>query len=155
MRDGSDRISGIFFLLFSGYVCIKGLQLGLGGWNRPGSGFLPFWSGATLGVLAILMLIQSLRHDQSSTAGEVQEEATLRPITLVLVSLVGYILLLKCLGFVVTTVLFVGFLLKTIERKGWMLTICVSLAVALGCYIIFERLLGSELPEGIQGLFGL
>jgi putative tricarboxylic transport membrane protein len=155
MKDSSDRISGIFFLLFSGYVCMKSLQMGLGGWHRPGPGFLPFWSGVALGILAVILLTQSLRQDKASAADEPKEKTNLKPITLVLISLVGYIILLEPLGFVITTVIFVGFLLKTIEKKGWILTIWVSLVVALSSYVVFEVLLGAELPKGIQETFGL
>jgi putative tricarboxylic transport membrane protein len=155
MKVVSDRISGIFCLLFSGYVCMKSLKLGLGGWRKPGSGFLSFWSGVALGILAVLMVIQSIRQNKSSAVEDVTEKTNLRPIILVLISLVGYIFLLEPLGFVITTVIFVGFLLKTVEKKGWILTLWVSLVVALGCYVIFEVLLGSELPKGIQELVGL
>jgi putative tricarboxylic transport membrane protein len=155
MNAVSDRISGIFLLLFSGYVCMKSLKLGVGGWHKPGSGFLSFWSGVALGTLAVLMVIQGIRQDKSSAVKDGTEKTNLRPIILVLISLVGYILLLEPLGFVITTVIFVGFLLKTIEKKGWILTIWVSLAVASGCYVIFEVLLGSELPKGIQEMLGL
>jgi putative tricarboxylic transport membrane protein len=155
MKDGSDRISGIFFLFFSGYVCMKSLQMGLGGVHKPASGFLPFWSGVALGVLAVILLIQSLREDRTSVADEAREKTNLKPITMVLMSLVGFILLLEPLGFVITTVIFVGFLLKTIEKKGWILTIWVSLVVALSSYVVFEVLLGAELPKGIQEIFGL
>lgn len=155
MKVVSDRISGIFCLLFSGYVCMKSLKLGLGGLRKPGSGFLSFWSGVAFGILAVLMVIQSIRQDKSSAVEDVTEKTDLRPITLVIISLVGYIFLLEPLGFVITTVIFVGFLLKTVEKKGWILTVWVSLLVALGCYVIFKVLLGSELPKGIQELVGL
>ncbi len=155
MKEGSDRLSGIFFLPFSGYVCIKSVQMGLGGWHKPGSGFLPFWSGVALGILAVLLLIQSLRQDKVPAGAEASEETNLKPITLVLISLVGYIILLEPLGFVFTTVIFVGFLLKMIEKKGWILTLWVSLVVAISSYLVFEVLLGSELPKGIQEILGL
>ena len=155
MKEGSDKISGIFFLLLSGYVCMKSLQMGLGGWHKPGSGFLPFWSGVGLGILAVILLIQSIRQDKASAAHEDKEETKLKPITMVLISLIGYIILLEPLGFLFTTVIFVGFLLKAIEKKGWILTIWVSLIVALSSYVVFEVLLGAELPKGIQETFGL
>jgi len=155
MKDASDRLSGIFFLLFSGYVCTKGLQLGLGEWHRPGSGFLPFWSGAILGILAMLMLVRSVLKAPSTGAREEKEATNWRPPALVLCALVVYIIFLERLGFIATTALFVGFLLKAIEKKGWLLILWVAVAVALGSYVVFEVLLGSGLPKGVQAIFGV
>jgi putative tricarboxylic transport membrane protein len=155
MKDASDKISGLFFLFFSGYVCMKGLQLRVGGFHRPGSGFLPFWSGVALGILALLLLLQAFVLNKTPKEEEGKEETNLKAMAVILFCLIGYVAVLELLGSVITTALFVGVLLKAVEKKGWFLTVWVSLLIALSCYFVFVVLLGSDLPRGIQELIGL
>lgn len=147
----TDKFVGIFFLLFSGYICWKSLQLGLGGVHKPGSGFISFWSGLSLGILALLMIIQNIWLNKANFTEGGEEKTHWRAIALILVSLFGYILFLNYLGFIITTTLFVGILLKIVEKKRWFLTIWVSLVIALGCYVVFKVWLQAELPKGIFG----
>lgn len=151
MKNLTDKISVTFFLLLSGYVCVKSLQWGLGTWHKPGSGFLPFFSGLSLGILTLLLLIQNIWLNKADAAGEGKEKTHLRPIIIILVSLFGYLLCLEHLGFIITTILFVGILLKIIEKKGWLLTTWVSLVITLGSYVVFKVWLQAELPKGFFG----
>ena len=147
----TDRFVAIFFLLFSGYVCWKSLQLGLGAFHKPGPGFISFWSGLFVGILASLMIIQSIRLKKANLAEEKKEKTNWKAIFTVFASFFSYILLLNYLGFTIMTTLFVGTLLKVIEKKRWILTIWVSLVIALGSYAVFKVWLQAELPEGIFG----
>ncbi len=67
-------------------------------------------------------------------------------------SLGAFALLLKPLGFLSTTFLFIGFFLKVVERKGWVTAALTALAVALASYGLFEICLQSQLPTGILGI---
>lgn len=146
-----DKRVGIFFLIFSGYVCWKSLQLGLGAFQKPGPGFIPFWSGLFLGSLSLLLLIQNIWLNKPNLAEEEKEKTNWRAIISVFASLFSYILLVSYLGFIITTILFVGILLKIIEKKGWFITTWVSLLLSLGSYIVFTVWLKAELPKGIFG----
>ncbi len=147
----TDKFVAIFFLLFPGYICWKSLQLGFGAFHKPGSGFISFWSGLSLGILALLMIIQNIRLNKTNFTEEEKEKTNWKAIFTVFASLFSYILLLNYLGFIITTTLFVGILLKSIEKKGWFLTTWVSLVIAFGSYVVFKVWLQAELPKGIFG----
>lgn len=147
----TDKVVGIFFLLFSIYICWKSLQLGLGAFHKPGPGFISFWSGLSLGILALLMIIQNIWFNKANLTEEGKEKTNWRAITSVFASIFAYILLLNYLGFIITTILFVWILLKSVEKKGWFLTTWVSLVIALGSYVIFKVWLMAELPKGFLG----
>jgi putative tricarboxylic transport membrane protein len=147
----TDKFIGIFFLLFSGYICWEGLQLGFGTWHKPSSGFIPFLSGFFLGILALLLLVQNIWLNKANFTEGKKEKTNWRAVFIVFASLFSYILLLNYLGFIITTILFVGTLLKIIEKKRWFLTMWVSLVIALGSYVVFKVWLQAELPEGIFG----
>lgn len=140
-----DRWIGLFFFLLSSYVCWQSLRLGLGTMHRPGPGFMPFYSGAVLGVLsAALLVLGFFRHAEE---GEPWERWF--RILLVAVSLFGFTELLEVLGFLPCTFLFIGFLLKVVERRGWGFSLAVSLLVSIVSYVVFDILLKAQLPAGI------
>lgn len=144
------RYPGIFFLALSVYVCAMSLRLNLGTLHKPGPGFIPFWSGVLLGVLTLIMLIQGMRFHQSSNREE-KEKTHWTPVILTLAALFVTIFIFEYLGFVVSTVFFVGFLFKGVEKKGWLATLVASFALALASHYIFKVLLQAELPKGIVG----
>jgi putative tricarboxylic transport membrane protein len=144
-----EKYPAIFLLLFSIYVCSESAQLGLGAIHKPGSGFISFWSGIFLGVVALILLIQNIRVAKGNKAQEAKEKTNWKAGTIILVSLFGYILFLQHLGFIITTILFVLVLLKWIEKKGWALSILTSLILAFACYYVFRILLHAELPKGL------
>ena len=125
--------------------------MGLGIWHKPGAGFISFWSGVLIGILALLMLIQSIWLNKANVTEKTKGKINWRAITLTLVYFLGYVALLEYLGFIIDTILFVGVVLKSIEKKGWFVTIWVSLGMALASYYVFKVLLQSELPEGFFG----
>jgi len=145
------KYPGIFFLLLSAYVCWMSLKLDLGTLHKPGPGFISFWSGVLLGFLTLLMLIQDMGFHKAGRAEKKKEKTYWKAIILTLAALFITILLLKHLGFMVSTVLFVAFLFKCIEKKGWFITLLASFILTLASYYIFKVLLQAELPKGIVG----
>jgi putative tricarboxylic transport membrane protein len=127
------------------------LKLGLGNLHKPGPGFIPFWSGVILGILTIMMLIQSILFDKAGRAEEKKEKTQWRAVFLSLGALFVSILIIEHLGFIISTLLLVGFLLKCIEKKRWFVTILASLLMTVASYYIFKVLLQAELPKGIFG----
>ena len=144
------RYPAIFFILFSIYVCMVSYRLGLGSLHKPGSGFMPFWSGAFVGILAAIVLIQDFVSRRATE--ENREKVAWKSIALSLFFFLVYILVLERLGYIISTVLFVGIILKAIERKGWFLSSWVAVVMALVSYYIFKVWLQAELPKGLLGL---
>ena len=145
------KYPALFFLFFSIYVCVISWRLGLGSLQKPGSGFMPFWSAVLIAVLAVILLVQEIRCARSVAQEARGEKPNWKSIGLTLVFFLAYILSLEYIGFIVGTVLFTGAVLKIIEKKGWFLTTWVSLAMAFACYYIFKVWLQAELPRGLIG----
>ena len=127
------------------------LKLGLGAFHKPGAGFISFWSGVLIGILAVLMLIQYIWFNKADRTEKGKAKINWRTITLTLVYFLGYVLILEYIGFIVATILFVWIILKSIEKKGWFLATWVSLVMALASYYVFKVWLQSELPKGFLG----
>jgi len=148
-----DWFSALFFILLSIYVCWESVGLRFGSFSKPGPGFFSFLAGLLLGALGVIVF---LRAWVSKTLREKihGERIPWKPLLIAFGSLLGFTLLLKTLGFNITTLLFLGVILRAVEKKRWIVSIGVALCFAVGAYIVFKLGLQSQLPEGPFGFFG-
>jgi putative tricarboxylic transport membrane protein len=148
----ADRISGIFWLLFSAFISIESYRLGLGNLHQPGPGFIFFWTAIAMGTLSIAVFIRAwLEEKTGGRESPVFGKENVLKIILVLLSLFLYAFFMEALGFMPVTLLLFIFLLGMIEKRRWMFTIFVSVAVTGISYLVFEIWLKSQLPKGIMG----
>src|SRR5262245_12353041 len=125
-----DLTSALFWLAFAIFFSIEGLtQLKLGTLHQPGPGFFPFWAGVVLGLLSLILLLNSLRKSDTLSLSGLKSWKLL----LVAGALLAYLLLLETLGFLTITFLFL-FLLLRLEYKGWMFSAASALAGAVAAY---------------------
>ncbi len=141
----ADRWTGLFFILLSAYVCGESVRLGLGNVHNPGPGFLSFWVGLILGLMAFVLVGTSWLKRTGMAEGSSNWTSAL----LVILSLFGFLCVLNTLGFILSTFLFMTFILKIVERKTCGFTLGAACLAALGAYFIFQILLKAELPQGI------
>ena len=145
-----DVLSSLFFILLSIYICWKSVGLSLGRFSKPGGGFFPFLSGLVIGCLAITIffkawITKTIRERVS------REQIPWRSVLLTFCCMVGFTLFVDLLGFNFTTALFVGLLLRTVEKKGWRITAIAAIGITLGAYLVFDVFLRSQLPRGPFG----
>jgi hypothetical protein len=57
------------------------------------------------------------------------------------------------LGFLISTFIFLAFLLRVIEPQRWSVALLGSLAASAAFYFIFEMGLKSQLPRGLIQIF--
>jgi putative tricarboxylic transport membrane protein len=147
----NDRISALFFLGLSLFICEQSVVIGLGTPDTPGSGLLSFGAGAGIGILALWLLIQSFRSKK--THDEVQGDGPFRwgKFLGVCIGLFGYAIVVNWLGFVLTTFIIVFVLFHLLEEKKWWLTMIEAALIAIGNYLFFVRWLGLILPRGFLG----
>jgi len=143
----TDRWTGLFFILFSLYVCFESWRLGVGSFFRPGAGFFPFYSSLLLGLLSLILGLLAFRGkvEKAESWTDVGNTVT------VSLALVGFALLLTWLGFVITTFLFILFLLRAVERRAWLLSASAALFISAAFYVVFGLWLKAQLPAGILG----
>ena len=145
----SNRSSALFFLLLSIFICQQSVVIGVGTLSQPGPGLLAFGAGAGIGVLALWFLIQSFVSKESRSE-VAQNGRTLRKgrFLMICISLFVYTMAVKRLGFVLSTFLFVLFLLRLVESKKWWRTLLEATLITIGNYLLFVEWLGLNLPKG-------
>ena len=143
----ADRWIGFLFALFSLYVCIESVRLGLGTYHRPGPGFVSFLAGTILGLLSLALISLVLfRRTEKAQAWQNQGQ-----ILMVFLAMLGFTLLVEWLGFILTAFLLIWFLLKVVEQRGWGFSLGVALVVAGASHVVFDLWLRAQLPAGILG----
>jgi putative tricarboxylic transport membrane protein len=149
----AEMITGVFLLALSGFVIWKALDMPPSSSFGPGAGFLPFWLGVLLAVLATILFVSSWRRLATEKDSEpvFPGKQALFAIASVLVGLAGYILLIEVLGYLVDTFLLIVFLMKAVEREKWPLTLMIAVATTASLFIIFQILLQITLPSNIFG----
>jgi len=150
----AEMITGVVLLVLSGLVIWEASQMPPSATFGPGSGFLPFWLGVLLAVLATILFVSAWRRQATEKDSEpvFPEKQALFAITSVLVGLAGYILLIEVLGYLVDTFLFIVFLMKAVEREKWPLTLMVAVGTTAVLFITFQILLKITWPSNMFGL---
>lgn len=148
----ADRISGSFWLIFALIVIIESYRLGLGTLHRPGPGFVFFWAGIFLGILSLVTVFRAWgsRKVEEPEMLALGKQNTMK-IVLVLISVFLYAIFMEKMGFILVTLLLLIFLLLFIEKKSWLYSTLVSIAMTASAYLIFEVWLKSQLPKGFLG----
>lgn len=160
-KQRQTLLSGIFFTLFSIFVliCTTGVEVKhLGG--DMGSAFLPYIVSVLVCICGVFVIVSTLIQSRKVT--EVSEEKNTntedtRSVYLGLASFVIYAALLKPLGFIVSSFLFLVALMnimapKRPTKKDEIFMLVLSFAVPAVVSVIFVHLLHVTLPAGILAL---
>jgi putative tricarboxylic transport membrane protein len=147
-----DPWSGLFWLAVSLFVCIESIRTGYGTFHAPGPGFLPFWSSLVLGASGIIILVT--RRPKGKSKGKIRDLWTgteWRKVIAVLFALFLYLFLLPVIGYLVTTFGLMAFLQGIIGHSKMWTRGGTALVIVVASYVIFDLLLGVQLPKGIVG----
>jgi len=145
-----DTGSSLIFLILGLSFVAGGLRMGLGPLNAPGAGFFPAVIGGLFTLLSGTLFVRAVVAEKPDRekANFWREERSWARVFLSLLSLVFFLAALNYLGYILTTALFILFLLKVVGKKGWKVSILIAIAASLGSYALFRMGLGVLLPRG-------
>jgi hypothetical protein len=144
----TDRIAGAALSLFALGVIWESRKLPLGTFHNPGLAFVPI-------LLALLLLVFAIMIAATGGYGELFRSLgwhELPHAVAILGACVFAALALERLGYRLTVFLLLFFLLKVVEKKGWLLTGIFALALSFGSFFLFYTLLRVPLPLGPWGI---
>jgi putative tricarboxylic transport membrane protein len=130
----------------------ESFQLSLSDTLGPGPGFFPFWLGLLGAALAVALLVH-LRLNQVDLGDAALEfdRAGVRSVVLVIVGLTVGTALLEVIGFRLSMLLLIAYLLVILRvRSRVAIAICAG-AGSFGVFHLFFDLLKVPLPVGIFG----
>ena len=151
MKNRSDIIGSVFLFLLGIGAIIGAVQLKIGTPTEPQPGFFPFVAGMILLVFSTIIFAQAwLGASKEQVAfGEIGRPALLLGVMVLLV------LVMDRLGYVIGTFIASALILRILGVKSWWALILASLSLSIGTYVLFDRLLGVDLPVGILSGLGL
>jgi putative tricarboxylic transport membrane protein len=148
----TERVGGIFWLVFGLLVMSGSFHQGLGILQAPGSGFLSFLAGTFVILMALIVLVQSFwGQDTQGKMSALWKDLKWRRPAAVSLLILAYILGLERLGFVLTSLLFLLVIFKWVEKFHWQKTLLVTVLAVGFSYLLFHTFLKASLPRGILG----
>lgn len=152
MKRGWQAASVALAATFA-YFAFESFQLSLRDALGPGPGFFPFWLGLFGVVLAVILLAQlRLNRPDLGTDALVFDRAGVRSAALVLAGLTVATALLDVVGFRVSMLLLIPYLLVLLGVRNWVAIGICAAAGSFGVYYVFFDVLKVPLPEGVFGL---
>ncbi len=138
-------------MILGGVIIYGSVQLNLGSLTEPDSGFLPFLAGCSICLTAIIVFLQSFiqgERVQDKLSALWQGLRWWRP-TVVLFLLLVYTLVMRKIGFLLTTFVILFMMFRVVERLSWRKTVSLSILISFLSYLLFDVFLGATLPKGI------
>lgn len=148
----TDFISAVTLLALAIAALLEASKLPFGRLGSPQAGFFPLVLAIFLAIFSLVFLAQAIGAPKIGSGGSRGESATWNKIVLAVGALFVFGLLFESLGYVISTFLFIAFLLRVVERQKWSLVVIVAFFTALATYLVFGLLLNTPLPAGILSL---
>jgi putative tricarboxylic transport membrane protein len=142
-----DRVAGVALLLFAMAVMWEDRAFPLGTITKPGPGYMPMLLAGILAAMAGLVIWTGRR----SPAWTSLSWSEWRHAVAILAGCVFAALALERIGYRLTVIVLVGFLLWVVERKRPAVTVATALGLSLGTFYVFSTLLRVPLPLGPGG----
>ena len=147
-----DYISGLVLLIFAVVLLFAARQLPLIGQFGPSSGFFPTILSGLLVLVSLMIIIRAWRQNRHVKTSQ-ETPKILGPdkkkYFLYLGLFFAFSLFFATLGYTLSMVLFLGFILKYGEKQSWKTTFGVVIISGLVSYFLFVKFLSIPLPEGI------
>ena len=143
----TDRFSGILLVIFSLLVMWESRVLPLGTFRQPGPAYVPILLALLLLIFGIGLVMMSGRAPALASIDWPERRHALAILAACILAVAG----MERLGYRLTMLLILSFLVKAIERRGWVVTLVFVMTVAFGSFFLFHTMLRVPLPEGPLG----
>jgi putative tricarboxylic transport membrane protein len=146
-----DQTSSLFWLLVSILVFVESLRIGIGTVQNPGMGFMTFGASLILGVLSLVLFLQSSFRKEDVQHKPLFAGTLWRRILFVLLALTVYARVMPVLGYLISTFLLMSLLFGVLERKKIGFVLLYALLATLFTHLVFSKWLNCQFPQGLFG----
>ena len=142
----ANLVTASALALLAAIVVFDAVRLGVGwGTDGPKSGFFPFWLALLMLVTSVLIMVQAVAR--SSGRPFVTREQ-LRPVLAVLWPATALVLGTQLIGLYVASAVYLAAYMRGVGRHPWIVTVCVSIALPVAVFVVFERWFLVPMPKG-------
>ena len=143
----TDRASAIALIIFALLVIGESRQLPLGTLRQPGPAFIPILLALLLLMFAVFLGLTSSRAPSLSSITWSEWRHALAILAASLFSVFA----IERLGYRVTVLLVLGFLVKLLEQRSWIVSLSFAFTLSFGSFFLFYTILRVPLPQGPFG----
>jgi putative tricarboxylic transport membrane protein len=143
----SDRLSGALLFLLAAFILWQNLSYPVGTLSEPGAGFLPLILGLALALVGVLIAWFGGKATSLKAIGWGEAPRAL----LILAACSVAALAFEPLGYRLTLIALLVFLLGVLERKPVINVLLTAIGFALISYYVFFDLLDVQLPRSPWG----
>jgi hypothetical protein len=149
----NEQLASGVWLIIGVMVVVFSIPYKLGSLASPDTGFMPFLSGLAMCLFSLIGLVHGTLERKRGEGWKpvITDEIRWEKSLFILAALLAYVFLLKSLGFVLCTVLFLGFLFRAVKPQKWSTVILGSVLITTCAFVIFDVWLKSQLPKGPWG----
>jgi len=144
-----ERISALFFFIVGVYAFLNSIQIRIGTLNEPGAGLYPLILSILLSLTSAAVFVFESQRQRIDWLSSVMEPTKVYKIILLSA---GFALLMQTLGYLFTTTFYMFALFVWVSRLRLRTAIMFTVALVLGSWLFFAKLLRLHLPPGILGL---
>ena len=143
----TDRVSGIVLVLFSLLVIWESRVFPLGTFRQPGPAYVPVLLAVLLFICGSCLTVTARRAPLLFSLSWREWPHVLAILAACIFAVFG----IERLGYRLTMLLVLSFLVKVMERRSWILAVSFACALALGSFFLFHTILRVPLPLGPLG----
>jgi len=146
----ANRIASLVIMLFGLFVVYQSLKFDYMVQATPGPGFLPFWTGLVISLVAIIPFVRTFTKFSSKLVNPFKS-GDFKNFFIVIGSAIVVMLITPVIGLLAALGLMVGVIAKLMGTKSWKTIIGLVVFSPVLLYGIFVFILGVPLPKGIFG----
>lgn len=143
----TETISGSALILFSLLLIWESRNLPFGTFRQPGPAYLPVILATLLLLVGVALIFRSKRAPLLSSIRWTEW----RHAVAILAACCFSVFAIERLGYRLTVLLILLFLVKVVEKRGWTLSLVFAVTLAFGSFFLFYTMLRVPLPEGPLG----
>jgi putative tricarboxylic transport membrane protein len=143
-----DYISGLVLFILAIVLLFQARGLSIWGEDGPSEGFFPFVLSMLLGILSAVILIQAFVKSRQASESIRILGPKKRKFFSYIISFFIFGFIFSKVGYSVTLVTFLIFILRIVERQPWKLTLIVTVLSVICSYFAFDVFLKVSMPEG-------
>jgi putative tricarboxylic transport membrane protein len=146
------QAASLLILAFSAWVAVSAYKMTYWAYIGPGPGFFPFWLAMLMGTLAVIWFIQLWLSPLPGDASDMVPSriGCVRIASLLFSSILfGYCV--ERIGFSLSMLGLLLFLLTALGRQKWYVTLSISLIGSFGVHYLFSHHLKVPLPASAIG----
>ncbi|OHE24622.1 MAG: hypothetical protein A2X92_04375 [Syntrophus sp. GWC2_56_31] len=143
-------ITSTIFFCIGLFIVLNSPQFELGSMKRPGSGFMPFFSGLLICGFAGLTFLYAF-FNKSNRVEKIWATVQFRRLIFSVIMLVLYAILLESIGFIMDSFFLILLLCRYSGSQQWGKSILCAALSSIISYLLFEIFLKAQLPKGVLG----